>query len=182
MKLSAPGDQAEWLNHHLRSRVQASIAGTQYLKEYLDSGAGTPERNQRLLTACFNQAVWEGRHAALRWLIEFVGIQANAKWEAVSTMKRQATEDPSNAKLAEKMKKKRFDVDIMDMPGGAYFSLHGPKAKLLAEMWLGCTQATSHATHGSNHPDPKEPRLSETAGILAEHLQKTVYANAKQFL
>ena len=39
----------------------------------------------------------------------------------------------------------------------------------------GLSQATSHPTEGTNHPDVREPRLAAALTIIIGHLQRTVY-------
>ncbi len=90
-------------------------------------------------------AAWEGRHAAARWLVEFVGVAADKDARPKRSSSRQAREDG-------KPKKGSHDVDICDLPGGKYFPLTGSDAETLARYWKGVSQATSHATNGSIYP------------------------------
>jgi len=166
MKLADPIDQSDWLNQHITHRIRAAVAGTPYLEQLLQNASGTTEEKRQKAEFCRDMAMWEGRHAAVRWLIEFVGVVA----------------DQSGKPIPSKRRKKKgdfiHDVDISDLPGGNYFDLQDPKAAMLAEVWLGCSKATAHATFGSNHPSIARDRLVEATRIVAAHMEKTIYAKA----
>jgi len=104
--------------------------------------------------------------AATRWLIEFVGIQR----------------DDGNGRAKECKKRERKgttkDVRIYDLDGGRRFEPSDPNAQLLADVWKGCSQASSHATNEYNHPPVTEKELSAALTIILEHLQDTVYNQA----
>ena len=42
---------------------------------------------------------------------------------------------------------------------GNLFDLLNPNARANADVWKGCSQASSHATTSSNHPSVREPDL-----------------------
>lgn len=120
----------------------------------------TPENKKALEQFCRDMAMWEGRHAAIRWLIEFVGVTADKDGKP------------------KRIGKRSFDVDITDLPGGTHFDLNHPDAVVLAKIWKGCSQATSHPTFGSNHPPLELPNLNKAVDIVIQYLIKTVYAHA----
>jgi hypothetical protein len=71
------------------------------------------------------------------------------------------------------------DVRINDLDGGELFSLVDPNAQALANIWKGCSQASSHATNEYNHPpvdDWKE--LPAALTVILSHLQRTIYNQA----
>ena len=79
----------------------------------------------------------------------------------------------------ESKKKGSEDVRIDDLDGGELFDLCNPSARLLADVWKGCSQASSHATSQYNHPavsDRKE--LPDALTIVLNHLQETIYNRA----
>jgi len=68
------------------------------------------------------------------------------------------------------------DMRIDAISGGVVFSPKRPEALILARVWKGCSQATSHPTQDTDHPDVREKPLAEALHIVVEHLEKTVYA------
>jgi hypothetical protein len=114
---------------------------------------------------CFTDSIWEGRLAATRWLIEFIGIKQDPK-----------------GRLARAKPQKRLtgaaDVRIDDIKGGRLFKLSHPHAKFLADVWKGCTQASSHATHGEHLPISDRKELPQSLTIVIKHLQDTIYDRA----
>lgn len=121
-----------------------------------------PTADHKIFWRCSTDSIWEGRLAATRWLIEFAGV----RWR-------------QNGNPA-RPKKHGSDVRIDDFHGGEndLFELENPDARRLADVWKGCTQASSHATHDSNHPSVNENELSVALGVVLDHLQKTIYAPA----
>lgn len=112
---------------------------------------------------CATDSIWEGRLVATRWLIEFVGIKQDGK---------------GNPAVCEK-KKFGKDVRIDDFDGGRLLGHSTHEGQLLANVWKGCSQASSHATNASGHPsigDKKE--LPEALEIILDHLQNTIYQKA----
>ena len=105
--------------------------------------------------------------AATRWLIEFVGISHSER----------------SGKPA-RPKKYPADVRIDDFAPGSsnLFDLSKRDARLLADVWKGCSQASGHATHGSNHPSVKETVLSKALEVIVDHLQDTIYLHAGEQL
>lgn len=166
MKLKAPSIQKEWLEQHIAHRLRASLAGSPFLWQLINQQHASAEEGAKKYDFCRDMAMFEGRQAAVRWLIEFVGVSADSKG------------NPKESQIRRNRKGKQFDVDIMDLPGGEYFDLNHKDAKLLAEVWLGCSQATSHPTFGSNHPSTARDRVVHATRIVVEHMQRTIYAAA----
>jgi hypothetical protein len=87
-----------------------------------------------------------------------------------------------NGKATEcKKKRGSKDVRIDDLDGGKLFDLFSPHAQLLADVWKGCSQASSHATNEYSHPavsDQKE--LPDALTIILNHLQDTIYNQASK--
>jgi hypothetical protein len=139
----SPGDQADWRRTHIPHRVRAAIARLDMqqsilqVNTLLDPDRLTPDR--KVYWRCSTDSIWEGRLAATRWLIEFLGICQKSGKPA-------------------RPKKLHADVQLDDFNPGSnsLFDLSKPDACLLADVWKGCSQASSHATHGSNHPPVNE--------------------------
>jgi len=100
--------------------------------------------------------------AAMRWLIYFIGVQGRSKKPCPFFLDRDT------------------DMRIDRLDGGETYDLSDPKrpdAVMLEEIWRGCSQATSHPTEGTNHPNVEPPRLAAALTLVMGHLQKTVYAH-----
>ena len=108
---------------------------------------------------CASNAMWEGRLVATRWLIDFIGIKAD---KATGVALR-------NRKIGQ------HDWDIENLRPGSYFNPSGPGSQTLADIWLGCTRASSHPTWKSGHPSVKPDRLNAALEIVMNHLQRELY-------
>jgi len=54
-----------------------------------------------------------------------------------------------------------------------------PNGRCLADVWKGCTQASSHATNEYSHPSVDyKKELPEVLKIMLDHLQNTIYQKA----
>ncbi|HEY0863894.1 MAG TPA: hypothetical protein VGD97_07315 [Lacunisphaera sp.] len=167
MKLGSQKEQTEWLGQHIPHRVRACLAGSPDLWRLLNQQAANPEEGSKKYEFCRDMAMYEGRHAAVRWLIEFVGVSS---WPDGRPRESAARRNKGQGK--------QFDVDIMHLPGGRYFDLAHKDAKLLAEVWLASTQATSHPTFESKHPSLAGGRIVTAAKVVMDHMARTVYATA----
>jgi hypothetical protein len=104
---------------------------------------------------CSNNAIWEGRLTATRWLIDFVGV---------------------SCKLGKPSRPAEYPHDWrIDKMGAPFFPLSDTDAQKLADVWLGCTKATSHPTHESDHPSVDPNSLNTAVAIVIEYLDKTLY-------
>jgi hypothetical protein len=83
---------------------------------------------------CIGRSVDEGRKAAMRWLIEFVGVKANDKGDPI------AVTPHRNGR----------SVTIQQV-GGRMFDTNSQDARKLAKIWRGCAQASLHPTTDTNH-------------------------------
>lgn len=149
--------QKEWLVTHLPHRVRAAMARLPFQDELLKSisAAEAPEIRVR----CDGNAIWEGRLAAVRWLIEFIGVKEDRSGKPARPKPRGA------------------DSSIVQLAGGRLFDLMAPEAVFLARLWKGCSQAGSHATHASGHPPVNEAQLDHAMRIVTAHLDATIYAS-----
>jgi hypothetical protein len=157
-------EQSEWITRHIPHRVRAAIARLPMENSLLRVKASIdPERRtdrEEVYWRCATDSIWEGRLVATRWLIEFVGIKRNDDGKAAECKKKRGSKD----------------VGIDDLDGGKLFDLSSPHAQLLADVWKGCSQASSHATNEYNHPavsDQKE--LPDALTMILNHLQDTIY-------
>lgn len=105
---------------------------------------------------CMGNAVWEGRLTATRWLIDFVGVSCDKNGQPSRPVQ------------------KPHDWRI-DKMGGPLFPLTDVNSQKLADVWLGCTKATSHPTRGSGHPPVDPTELNAAIAIVIEYLDKNLY-------
>jgi hypothetical protein len=168
-RMDAP-EQAIWLAEHIPHRVRAAIARLPMESSILRVTATIDPKclteQQKIYWRCAADSIWEGRLAATRWLIEFVGIKQGKA---------------GNPVRCEKDPKYPDDVHIDDFDGGVPLNHLTPEAVTLANVWKGSSQASSHATSGA-HPDVRESSLANALAVVAEHLQNTIYQKAGKVL
>jgi hypothetical protein len=126
--ISSPNDHDDWLHHHVPYRIRAGLAGLSFASEFLPATADDALR-ARFAEACLQNAACEGRMAAIRWLIDFIGIH------------------DKQGKPARPHRWGDHDVSITSLPGGSEIDLDSNEAETLRRVWKGCSQASSHATH-----------------------------------
>src|ERR1022692_1553825 len=68
--------EREWRTEHLMHRIRAALDTTSLLDETLTTHDSASYNRKLSLDLCAEQARHEGHIAALRWLIDFVGINA----------------------------------------------------------------------------------------------------------
>jgi len=165
-------EQDCWLNRHLPNRVGAAwpwlpgLSGEwEWKGDQWDDFDKNADRNH---VWCIGRAVDHGRKAAMRWLIEFVGISFdhNTK-EPISPPRRLATDVWIQCFVA---KGSGLDLQVTLDPANP-----SPKARILAGVWKGCTQSSMHSTFRTNHPDEDPPALAKAFPIIVEHLQAKLY-------
>jgi hypothetical protein len=161
-------EQSEWMTTHIPHRVRAAIARLPMEQSLLRVTATIdPELRtdaDKIYWRCSTDSIWEGRLAATRWLIEFVGIKQDRSGNPACT------------------KKGKHDVRINDFDGGALLDPSTANGGRLADVWKGCTQASSHATNAYNHPQVNETVLAEALKTVLDHLQDTIYDKAREKL
>lgn len=158
----------DWYVQHIPHRIRAAIAGTEMLVLKLQERFGKEKvrtagyevrvtsQPDSVALFCTDNAVWEGRLTATRWLVDFVGIS-------------------SQKGKPGRPGQKPHDWRI-DKFGATFFPLTHADAQKLADIWLGCTKATSHPTRGSGHPPVDPNELNAAIAIVIEYLEKELYA------
>jgi hypothetical protein len=141
-------EQAYWLRQHIRTRVYAALANRRFVRDLQHSSSADPQKRDYL--ECIFHATWGGQHAAMRWLIEFVGVECSR--------------DPDV-------------VTIQCFDGGACLKKNSREYAEFEDIWIGCSKATSHPTTGK-HPDIKELTLHKAAVKIIRYLAETIYAKA----
>lgn len=159
-KSLVPREIESWLHEHIPYRLVGGIALTPIAQEW--DLSDTPLRcTGGFQFVCLNYATLQGQRAAIRWLIEFVGIQRAKSGQPCQS--RAATEQDQT------------DCGIWLLPNGKNMLDSHPAAQLLADTWKGCTQAISHPTVGTNHPDVELPQITEALRAIIQFLQETIY-------
>lgn len=153
-------DQAKWRHEHIPRRVRVAIAHSDMRHTPLDviTSINVPlsTRDEQINWRCAGDAIWEARLTATRWLIYLVGARRKGK-----------PKDSNHPK----------DIDLTDFDGGEanLFDRNCADAQFLIDIWKGCSQASSHPTNDSNHPDVREGPLAQALTIIVKHLQTTIY-------
>jgi hypothetical protein len=160
-------EQARWLKEHIPHRIRAAAARLPMQNSLLQVTAAIDPHpltaQGRIFWRFATDSIWEGRLVAMRWLIEFVGVKENSQGPA---------ECQHNSKFP-------HDVFIDDIDGGVFLSLKRPEAQLLARVWGGCSQASSHATKDTHTHHPiDEKTLAEALTVILNYLQDGIYARA----
>lgn len=157
----SPLECEKWLCEHIPHRLRAALARLGRPVALFDT-ADTASLDPSLQTPddeirwrCATDAIWEGRLAAMRWLIAFVGVK-----------------QPKMTKDGKRCHPD--DLWIGDL-GGRPMDRHTDDAKYLDCVWKGCTQGGSHATHESRHPRVDEDELARALGIIVRHLDEQLY-------
>ena len=171
-------EQDSWLIRHLPNRVGAAwvrlpgIEGEWKCKQERELGPmdfAKVDRNEvdRNEVWCICRAVEHGRKAAMRWLIEFVGIVFDDKTRKPIRPKRRKDDVSIQSFVA---KGSGLDLQVTLDPANP-----SREARILADVWKGCTQSSVHSTFRTNHPPEDPPALAKAFPIIVEHLQAKLY-------
>jgi len=157
-------EQSKWLSGDIPYRIRAVLTGLPMQGKWR-SETWPPLHGDRFRDACVHSSIWEGRHIAMRWLIEFVGI-ADADRKTGIPQRPKA----KGEKLEQQVMINRFAGGNQNL-----FDEKAESATKLSLVWKACTQASSHPTIGTNHqPIPDEILVKAIAMIIA-HLEQTIY-------
>jgi hypothetical protein len=124
-------------------------------------------REERVYWRCVTDSIWEGRLVTTRWLIEFIGI---CQWKGKPARPRRKESGPD------------ISIAAFDGGDGNLFDLTHSDAIKLADFWGGCSQASSHPTHNSQHSPTNEAHLVPVLVIVVKHLQNTIYQHGGENL
>lgn len=162
----SPDEARVWLWQHIPFRVTAAIVETIICEEW---AATTPRvmMPPGIRSVCWNDAAYQGRISAVRWLIEFIGIQEHSKKPV-----------PSFAANAIAHGKPTTDFGIGMLPGGVFMSTSYADAAFLARTWKGCVQAISHPTRNTNHPPVEVETLTRAMRVVLPFMDGSIYATA----
>ena len=147
-----PGMKGEW-KWKLRRRLPPAI-------EHGDFSENA-DRNQ---VWCICRVVEHGQKAAIRWLIEFVGVSLGEDGKPRRPANRDC--DVSIQSFADAEDDLRIPLDANNPSSNA---------RILARVWKGCSQSSVHPTDRTNHPRADGPQLAEAFQIIVEHLEEKLY-------
>ena len=178
LKLDSNQQQC-WLNQHLPNRVCAAwvrlpdIKGEWKCQQEHQLGPADFSNLDPNEVWCICRSVEHGRKAAIRWLIEFVGISLNGKGELYRPLRR--TDMYGNPR----------DVSIQSfVPQGStidlQISLNDNRSScgwVLADVWKGISQSTGHATDKTRHPLEDPQALAKAFLIVVDHLETKLYGS-----
>jgi hypothetical protein len=153
-------DKKEWMVRHIPHRIRAVLPGTPMNVEW--AIGGHVDYESMLTWRCEGNSRWEGRLTSMRWLIYFVGVTAGMKGNATRPL----------------VFDEKTDVYITRFKGADKTALFpfGKDAEMLAQVWSGCSKATSHPTNRTNHPKVESDELAAALTVVIPHIQKHVYA------
>ena len=121
---------------------------------------------------CIGRAAEHGQKAAMRWLIEFVGVslKPNNKCEG-------EPERPNIRGVNTDVSIQSFVDDGSDLQIALDKNNKSTKAWILARVWNGCTLSCVHPTFNTDHYRADPTQLAEALTIIVEHLQEKLYAS-----
>lgn len=174
-----PDEQDCWLLEHLPNRVCAAWVWLHSMKgewEWNRQRPLPPGERQRDFAEnadgnqvwCIGRAAEHGQKAAMRGLIEFVGIVLS------KTGKPQRPSGYDND-IPKEVSIQSFVTDGSDLQIPLDSNNPSPTAWILARVWKGCTQSCVHPTFKTNHDRADPPELAEAFTIIVEHLQAKLY-------
>jgi hypothetical protein len=160
-----PAMQRVWLLQHIPHRICAALTWLKMDGNWamLPDPEWKDKSKDKFHIWCIGRSVDEGRKAAMRWLIEFVGVAMTKE-----------TREPKRPEPLRGHEDEQVLIDRFDH--GELFDLNNKSdALILANAWKGCTQASMHATKDTAHP-PVDPKVLERAlAIVIKHLEISLY-------
>jgi hypothetical protein len=174
-----PDEQMSWLNEHLPNRVGAAwvdlpdMKGDWEWKWQRPLGPGHFTRNvDENQIWCYCRAVENGQKAAMRFLIEFVGI---ALREDKENIEEGIPGRPTIYAAGTDVSIQSFAADGSDLQITLDTTDKSSKAWILARVWNGCTQSCVHPTFNSKHYRADPSDLAVAFKIIVEQLQAKLY-------
>ena len=176
-------EQEEWLNQHLPNRVAAAWVDLPNMKgEWEWKGQRSlglvhfaKEVNENQIW-CYCRAVENGQKAAMRFLIEFVGIRLKPDLKPDSNNEKKGIPDrPSKFGGETDVSIQSFTTDGSDLQIALDTIDESSKAWILARVWNGCTQSCVYPTFKTGHYRADPPDLAKGFPIIVEHLQAKLY-------
>jgi len=154
-------EKEAWLVQHVPHRICAALSWLPMPEKWAVLRPVLPNRDFNVW--CVDRTVDEGRKAAMRWLIEFIGVILKPGKPAEKE-KAAAPTPHLNGK----------SVTIRQV-GGIMFDTTHQDALKLAKIWQACSQASLHPTMDTKH-DPLGPTdLASALQIVLAHLETALY-------
>jgi hypothetical protein len=150
-------EKEEWLMQHVPHRVCAGLAWLPMPEKRAVPRPDLPNMNFGVW--CVDRCVEEGNKAAMRWLIEFVGVKHDRKSDGPVPIK--ADDNGKSVTIAQ--------------VGGTMFDTTKPGARKLAKIWQACSQASGHPTADTKHDPLDREALASALCIVIDHLETALY-------
>jgi hypothetical protein len=170
-----PDEQLSWLNQHLPNRIGAAwVRLTEMKGEWEWKQHSDFVKNNQVW--CIDRAAELGQKAAMRCLIEFVGIalskedkKKNKKGIPCRPTEYDGDTDVSIQSFVADGSDRQIPLEPIDIQD------ESSRAWVLAKVWKGCTQSCGHLTFKTKHPSADPPELAVALTIIVEHLQAQLY-------
>lgn len=156
-------DSNRWLTEHIPYRIRAGVCASRLMIRY---GLESLDLQTTASGLCYHHAIHQGRMAAIRWLIEFIGIKGKRERGQL------------RAVASDAARNMRLDFGIGKL-GAPYFPTEHHSAIKLAEVWESCARAVGHPTEGTVH-DVEDETLASAMELILDHLERTIYAPPKR--
>jgi hypothetical protein len=149
-----------WLVQHVPHRICAALTWLDMPGAWAMPNPPDMPKTGDFHVWCLNRSVEEGHLAAMRWLIEFIGVTLHHTGKPV----------PPKAHLNGK------SVSIEQVGGPIYPITSNPDAALfLAKVWQACSQASLHPTTDTKHMEVPPAKLARALEIVIDYLQSALY-------
>jgi|ERR1039458_3410285 hypothetical protein len=152
-------EKETWLVQHVPHRICATLPWLPMPKEWIVPRPELP--NMDFSVWCVDRSIEEGQKAAMRWLIEFIGVKLE-------------TENKVEKVVPVKPHKNGKSVSILQV-GGRMFDTNRPEALKLAKVWQACSQASLHPTMDTKHDDVGPDDLASALQIVIAYLDSALY-------
>ena len=161
-------EKETWLVQHVPHRICAALAWLNMEGRWaMPKPPGLPNRDFHVW--CIGRSIDEGRKAAMRWLIEFIGVM----FKPGKPAKNGKPAEIEKA-VAPKPHPNGKSVTICQV-GGVMFDTNSQDALKLAKIWQACSQASLHPTMDTNHCDIEPDDLAGALKIVLAHLETGLY-------
>lgn len=165
-------EKDRWIKEDIPHRIRAAAAlldtTTEIANLLVEHNISRP-KNQTLINSindpsnsltaqCCQNAIWEGRKIALRWLIELIGI----KWE-----------NKGNGPTC--VKPRDDDIRHDSLCSDLYMKTHHEDAHFLAEVWNSASKASAHGTTKELSVEIREAETVKALLAIIRHLNTTLY-------
>lgn len=152
---------------HVPHRICAALTWLDMRSPWTMPRPPTMPKNGNFHVWCLGRSVEEGHLAAMRWLIEFVGVTFDPK---------------SGTPIPPRPHSNGKSVSVQEV-GGSMFPLSNlSDALFLAKVWQACSQASLHPTTDTNHIEISHYEIARALQLVIDHLQIALYGPKGRYL